>query len=76
MFLGQDLGGVSHLENDPGNSVSVMENDPEYGIHIYPNPFTVNIQVIKTGALISEMICIKKSNEKIIKKTIKNVLTD
>ena len=58
LFIGQDLGGLFHLENDPGNSVSIIENDQEYGIHIYPNPFADQFHVRKTGFLISETIWI------------------
>ena len=58
LFLGHDLGGVSHLENDPGNSLGFDKYIQESGVHIYPNPFTDILHIRKTGLVTSENIWI------------------
>lgn len=48
LFVGQDLGGIYHLEADPNSDVSVEKLDlPDF--IIYPNP-TDNIITVKTGS--------------------------
>jgi hypothetical protein len=38
LFVGQDLGGLYHLEVDPNSSASIIEKNIEFKFVIYPNP--------------------------------------
>jgi hypothetical protein len=38
LFVGQDLGGIQHFENDPSSGVSVEELSPVFQVAVYPNP--------------------------------------
>jgi len=39
LFIGQDLGGIYHLEHTDGSSLGLVENESEPAIIVYPNPF-------------------------------------
>ena len=39
LFVGQDLGGLFYLENDPDNSADIMTIENEIIISVWPNPF-------------------------------------
>jgi hypothetical protein len=38
LFVGQDLGGLYHLEVDPNSSASLIDKNPEFQFTLYPNP--------------------------------------
>jgi len=44
LFIGQDLGGVFHLENDPNSSLAINEI-PSNDFLIYPNPTSDKLQI-------------------------------
>jgi len=46
LFVGQDLGGVFHLEHNPNGSTSLQENNKTYLVSVYPNPTKDLIQVV------------------------------
>ena len=39
LFVGQDLGGLFYLENDPNNSAGLIDLENETSISFWPNPF-------------------------------------
>lgn len=45
LFVGQDLGGLYHLEDEPGSTMAVAE-DPQTFLHIYPNPATMELTIL------------------------------
>lgn len=45
LFVGQDLGGIYHLESNPNSSISLIENHLNDDIHIYPNPAHEKIHI-------------------------------
>ncbi len=45
MFVGQDLGGLYHLEVDPNSNANVGEIDLDVEFEIYPNPFNQEISI-------------------------------
>lgn len=45
LFVGQDLGGIYHLESNPNSSISLIENHVNDDIHIYPNPAHEKIHI-------------------------------
>jgi hypothetical protein len=45
MFVGQDLGGLYHLEVDPNSNADVGEIDLEVEFEVYPNPFIEGISI-------------------------------
>jgi hypothetical protein len=49
LFVGQDLGGVFHLEDDPGSSVGIHEQTMLTELSIYPNPASSEINVSAYG---------------------------
>ena len=56
LFVGQDLGGLYHLEVDPNSSASIIEKNIEFKFVIYPNPNTGSFTIQHT---FSEDITIK-----------------
>lgn len=38
LFVGQDLGGIQHFENDPSSSVGMKEIFNNLNVSVYPNP--------------------------------------
>jgi hypothetical protein len=46
LFVGQDLGGVFHLEHNPSGSSSIQENTKTYLVSVYPNPSKDLIQIV------------------------------
>ena len=66
LFVGQDLGGIFHLENDPGSSLSVGELMYPSRIHIYPNPFNDVIHLKKIGMASPEKIWISDLSGNIV----------
>lgn len=38
LFVGQDLGGLFHLETDPNSQANLTESAIDFSIEIYPNP--------------------------------------
>jgi hypothetical protein len=46
LFVGQDLGGVFHLEHNPNGSSSIQENTKTYLVSVYPNPSKDLIQIV------------------------------
>ena len=49
IFIGQDLGGIFHLENEPGSNLGIEENKNEPRLRVYPNPFSGLIHLNKIG---------------------------
>ena len=45
MFVGQDLGGLYHLEVDPNSNASFGEIDLDNEFEVYPNPFNEGISI-------------------------------
>lgn len=45
LFVGQDLGGISHLETDPNSQAYLKELKNELQIDLFPNPTTGMIKV-------------------------------
>ncbi len=45
MFVGQDLGGLYHLEVDPNSNASIGEIDLDNEFEVYPNPFNERISI-------------------------------
>jgi hypothetical protein len=45
MFVGQDLGGLYHLEVDPNSNASINDIDIEPDFEVYPNPFNEGISI-------------------------------
>jgi hypothetical protein len=45
LFIGQDLGGLYHLEVDPNSNASVNNIDLDSEFDVYPNPFNENIHI-------------------------------
>ena len=68
MFIGQDLGGVFHLEDDPGSNLDVPDISVEEQLFIYPNPFENSIHIKCSVNLISEVITITDLTGKTIRK--------
>ena len=68
MFIGQDLGGVFHLEDDPGSNLDVPDISVEEQLFIYPNPFENSIHIKCSVNLISEVITITDLTGKTISK--------
>jgi len=58
LFIGQDLGGVFHMEDEPGSNVHISDISIEDQIFIYPNPFNNTIHIKCSVNLISELITI------------------
>jgi len=38
LFVGQDLGGIHHFENDPSGSIGLTEISRLFNVSVYPNP--------------------------------------
>ncbi len=50
MFVGQDLGGLYHLESDPNSNVSLNEISLDAMIAVYPNPMSESVTIsVSTG---------------------------
>ena len=45
LFVGQDLGGIFLLEDEPGSNVSVAEESQTL-MHLYPNPATLELTIL------------------------------
>jgi hypothetical protein len=45
MFVGQDLGGLYHLEVDPNSNASLNNINPDNEFEVYPNPFSEGISI-------------------------------
>jgi hypothetical protein len=45
MFVGQDLGGLYHLEVDPNSNASLNNINPDSEFEVYPNPFNEGISI-------------------------------
>ena len=45
LFVGQDLGGLYHLEDEPGSSMAVAE-ESRVSMHLYPNPATMELTIL------------------------------
>ncbi len=45
LFVGQDLGGLFLLEDEPGSSMAVAE-DSHVSMHLYPNPATMELTIL------------------------------
>ncbi len=45
LFVGQDLGGLFLLEDEPGSNVSVAEESQTL-MHLYPNPATLELTIL------------------------------
>ncbi len=59
LFIGQDLGGIFHLEDDPGSNLSYPLIAAEEKVRVYPNPFDNTVHIETPSAMISETISIK-----------------
>ena len=85
LFLGQDLGGLFHLENDSLSNLSINNNNGNFDqrINIYPNPCleTLNIHVksknkglqakiINTQGVVVKLIDLKNGNNTINTKSL------
>jgi hypothetical protein len=66
LFIGQDLGGVFHLEDEPGSNLHTLNIVRENQLHIYPNPFESSINIKCSVSLISELITITDLTGKLI----------
>ena len=66
LFLGQDLGGVFHLENQEGSNLGFEEFKLEQRIQIYPNPFENTIHLRKIGFDSNEKILISDFSGKMV----------
>ncbi len=66
MFLGQDLGGVFHFENQIGSNLGFEEFKYEPRIQIYPNPFEGSIYIKKIGFDSNEKILISDFSGKLV----------
>jgi hypothetical protein len=66
LFLGQDLGGVFHLENQEGSNLGLEEFKLEQRIQIYPNPFENIIHLRKIGFDSNEKILISDFSGKMV----------
>lgn len=50
LFIGQDLGGLFHLEDEPGSHLSLNEVvEPEF--HVYPNPSSHELFIVSEKAI-------------------------
>lgn len=49
LFVGQDLGGLYHLEVDPNSNASVENLDLDSEFVVYPNPFNESIHIQPTN---------------------------
>ncbi len=45
LFVGQDLGGLFYLENDPNNSAALTTLDKDSFISVWPNPFKNELRI-------------------------------
>lgn len=45
LFVGQDLGGLYHLEDEPGSTMSVADESQTF-LHIYPNPAMMELTIL------------------------------
>jgi hypothetical protein len=45
LFIGQDLGGISHLEVNPNSSASLQNEVPKSSLYVAPNPAQTFIQL-------------------------------
>ena len=45
LFVGQDLGGLFLLEDEPGSSMAVAE-ESRVSMHLYPNPATMELTIL------------------------------
>jgi hypothetical protein len=45
MFVGQDLGGLYHMEVDPNSNASLNNINPDSEFEVYPNPFNEGISI-------------------------------
>lgn len=45
LFIGQDLGGLFLLEDEPGSTMAVAE-ESQSSIHLYPNPATMELTIL------------------------------
>jgi hypothetical protein len=50
LFIGQDLGGVFHLEDEPGSTLSAADIAP-MEFHVYPNPSTHELFIVSEQPL-------------------------
>ncbi len=50
LFVGQDLGGLFYLEDEPGSTMAVAE-DPQTFLHIYPNPATMELTILSDQSI-------------------------
>jgi hypothetical protein len=66
LFIGQDLGGIFHLEDEPGSNLQVPNIVTEKQLYIYPNPFENSIHIKCSVNLISELITITDLTGKLI----------
>lgn len=66
LFVGQDLGGIFHLENEPGSNLGIEEYFYEPRIQVYPNPFTGIVHLKKIGFNSVEEIILSDYSGKII----------
>ncbi|MEN9973692.1 MAG: hypothetical protein RIS20_2039 [Bacteroidota bacterium] len=45
LFIGQDLGGLYRMEDEPGSTLSIMD-EIQHSIRVYPNPATTELTVL------------------------------
>ena len=67
LFLGQDLGGIFHLENEPGSNLGVQEHLYAPRIEIYPNPFNHIVHIKQIGPVKDEHVTLCDYSGKLIR---------
>ena len=67
LFLGQDLGGVFHLENEPGSNLGIQEHLYEPRIEVYPNPFNHILHIKQVGPVSDEHVILCDYSGKLIR---------
>ena len=53
LFVGQDLGGLYRMEDEPGSTLSIMD-EIQHSLRVYPNPATTELTILSDQS--SEML--------------------
>ena len=69
LFVGQDLGGLFHLEVNPNSSASVAESKQDYSVALYPNPAN-EIVTIAFNKIQGTECTIRNMNSQVVQQSI------
>jgi hypothetical protein len=72
VFVGQDLGGLFHFENDSLSNLSISEVEIIPNVVIYPNPFSTSLTISSENNVINSVEIVDVLGNKIMSLSPKN----